>query len=230
MMQETYSLFDSSNEKERAFRSKLARACLKNSRYDLVAGGSGTNFFDIDEFSAGRESKDYKAEDAPNRVEELAQFLTDKINELQDKGIKIERLAFIERDTGPVGMITYKDFIGAKTRIETCCIRPRKRLLASVLKGRPLNPSEQVALITDVATSGDTILAAVEKIWQLGGVISSAIVIFDRDEGAREYLAQYDIDLYHIFDKKDFSIEPESDEQNQTSKRVMQFVGKGATR
>lgn len=236
MSREDFLLYDPTNSEERALLSKFAQACLKNSRYDFVAGGTGNNFVDIDEYSAGREGKEYNTDAAPEMAEQLAQYCADKIVEVQqEKGVKIERLAFIERDTGPVGMITYKDFVGAKTRIETCCVRPRKRLLPSVLKGRPLRPGENIALITDVATSGDTILAAADKIWQLGGVVSCAIVVYDRSEGAREYLDQYDIDLFPIWNREKLSdeghlAEQPLAEQPRAKAKVMQFVGMGATR
>ncbi|MFP5262391.1 MAG: hypothetical protein ACLGJB_10850 [Blastocatellia bacterium] len=231
MQEERFVLFDATVEEERALFSEFARACLKNSRYDFVGGGSGGNYVDIDEYAAGRDSDDvYKSEEAFKRAEQLGRFIASKIKLLKDSGIEIDRLAFIERDSGPVGMITYKDFLGTITKLETCSIRPRKRLLASAVKGRPLRQHEKVVLINDVATDGDAILSAADKIWQQGGVVAFAIVMFDRCEGAREHLAQYDIELYSIFDKDSLIKEGHIEKDSKPNNNVVQFIGVATTR
>lgn len=58
---------------------------------------------------------------------------------------------------------------------------------------------KHVVLIDDVATSGGSILKAVEQIKTAGGTMSDAIVILDREEGARSELAKRGITLHALF-------------------------------
>lgn len=223
------ALYNPSDSMEREICHDIARRCLKNSSYDLTSGGRGGNFFDIDEYTTNK-SPEEEGESAAEKARRVADLCAKKIEELKSKGIKIDRLAFTERDSGPVGMITYKDLIETVANVEACIIRPRKRLLRSALKGRPFAPGERVALISDVATSGDTIHEAAEKIWNLGGTVSCALVLYDRLEGAREFLSLYDIDLVPIFDRIKFEDEKLIETKHTPTTNVMQLIGIGTTR
>ena len=63
-----------------------------------------------------------------------------------------------------------------------------------------------VVLIDDVATSGMSILRAVDQIAAVGGTMSEAIVILDREEGAREALAERGIRLHALFTAADLGV------------------------
>jgi orotate phosphoribosyltransferase len=226
MPRDSLALYDATNIDDRRLCHALAETCFKNSRYDFTSGRKGGNFFDIDEFSLS----DTGQGDADEKSKWVAECFSRKIKQLTENGLEVDRLVFAERDTGPVGMIIYKDSIGSMTNIDTCFLRPRKRLLRSAFKGRPFRQGEKVALISDVATSGDTIYGAAEKVWQLGGVVSCAIVLYDRLDGAKEYLALYDIDLIPIFDKVSFLNEGLiSEDEEEASTNVVQVLGVGMT-
>lgn len=64
--------------------------------------------------------------------------------------------------------------------------------------GETLN-GHHVVLIDDVATSGGSILQAVDEIKAAGGIVTDAIVILDREEGATERLAKHGIKLHALF-------------------------------
>lgn len=65
---------------------------------------------------------------------------------------------------------------------------------------------KKVVLIDDVATSGMSILKAVDQIEAAGGSMSEAIVILDREEGAREALAARGIRLQALFTATDLGV------------------------
>jgi orotate phosphoribosyltransferase len=65
---------------------------------------------------------------------------------------------------------------------------------------------KKVVLIDDVATSGMSILKAVDQIEAAGGSMSEAIVILDREEGAKEALAQRGIRLQALFTATDLGV------------------------
>jgi orotate phosphoribosyltransferase len=66
----------------------------------------------------------------------------------------------------------------------------------------------EVLIVDDVATSGGSILKAIEGLKEenIDCPISKALVIVDRQEGASENLAKLGIELVSIFKKEDFDI------------------------
>lgn len=68
---------------------------------------------------------------------------------------------------------------------------------------------KRVVLIDDVATSGGSVLKAVDEIERAGGTVGDAIVIVDREEGARELLAGRGIRLSALFTATDLGVTPQ---------------------
>ncbi len=66
----------------------------------------------------------------------------------------------------------------------------------------------ETLIVDDVATSGGSILKAIDGLKEenIHCPISKALVIVDRQEGARENLAKLGIELVSIFKKEDFDI------------------------
>jgi len=67
----------------------------------------------------------------------------------------------------------------------------------------------ELLLVDDVATTGGSILKALEGLREEGKncVARKALVIIDRQEGATENLAEHGIELVSIFKKSDFNVE-----------------------
>lgn len=59
-----------------------------------------------------------------------------------------------------------------------------------------LNQGEKVVLVDDVATTGGSILRAAESIRGEGGEVKHAVIIVDREEGARGKLEERGIELH----------------------------------
>ncbi|HEX4694400.1 orotate phosphoribosyltransferase [Sphingomonas sp.] len=68
---------------------------------------------------------------------------------------------------------------------------------------------KRVVLIDDVATSGGSILKAAEQIEATGGVMTDAIVILDREQGATATLAERGITLHTLFTATDLGVSEE---------------------
>jgi orotate phosphoribosyltransferase len=62
------------------------------------------------------------------------------------------------------------------------------------IEGR-LSEGEEVVVIEDIATTGQSAIDAVEALREAGAVVDRVLVVVDREEGARENLAVHDIDL-----------------------------------
>jgi orotate phosphoribosyltransferase len=63
-----------------------------------------------------------------------------------------------------------------------------------------VRPGWNVAVLDDLVTSGKTILSASKAIEQEGGEATSALVLIDRLEGAREKLSKQGISLHSVTD------------------------------
>jgi len=77
---------------------------------------------------------------------------------------------------------------------------PAKKLESGRHVEGEVRPGWNVAIVGDLATSGKTIVSAAEAIEGEGGSVSSAVVLIDRLEGARERLSKRGIDLHAVTD------------------------------
>ncbi|MBN8806677.1 MAG: orotate phosphoribosyltransferase [Sphingomonas sp.] len=68
---------------------------------------------------------------------------------------------------------------------------------------------KHVVLIDDVATSGGSILKAADQIAAAGAVMTDAIVILDREQGADATLAERGITLHALFTATDLGVTEE---------------------
>lgn len=77
----------------------------------------------------------------------------------------------------------------------------KKHGLQQWIEGPFIEEGTPVAVVDDVLTSGGSLVKAVEKARQAGGVVVSALVVIDRAEGGREAAAEAlgDIPLHALF-------------------------------
>lgn len=68
-----------------------------------------------------------------------------------------------------------------------------------LIEGPQLKRGSRVVLVDDVATTGKALVEAKEALDKIGAVVDLAIVIVDRDEGAKENLARAGLKLESIF-------------------------------
>jgi orotate phosphoribosyltransferase len=61
-----------------------------------------------------------------------------------------------------------------------------------------LDEGEEVVVLEDVATTGQSAADAVEALREAGAVVRRALVVVDREEGARETLADHDVELHAL--------------------------------
>ncbi|MFC7081827.1 orotate phosphoribosyltransferase [Halorussus caseinilyticus] len=65
---------------------------------------------------------------------------------------------------------------------------------ANLVEGR-LDDGEEVVVLEDIATTGQSAADAVEALRDAGATVNRVLVVVDREEGAAENLAEYDVEL-----------------------------------
>jgi len=58
-----------------------------------------------------------------------------------------------------------------------------------------LDDGEDVVVIEDIATTGQSAVDAVEALREAGAVVDRVLVVVDREEGAREHLADHGVEM-----------------------------------
>ncbi len=91
------------------------------------------------------------------------------------------------------------------TSLKTFIVRKAKKEHGTKrqIEGPRLKRGAEVVIVDDVATTGHSLIEARDVLRNNGISVSIAIVIVDRQEGARENLKKYGIKLLSIFKKKD---------------------------
>jgi len=65
---------------------------------------------------------------------------------------------------------------------------------ANLIEG-DLEEGEEVIILEDIATTGQSAIDAAEALREAGAVVERVIVVVDREEGAAENLAEHDLEL-----------------------------------
>lgn len=81
---------------------------------------------------------------------------------------------------------------------------PKKHGRQKLIEGKELKKGERVVIVDDVATSGGSLIKSIDVLRSEKVKIVKAITVVDREEGARENLAEYNCPLVSIFTKSDF--------------------------
>jgi len=196
---------------------------LKNSWYYYSSGREAHAYYNIDIAMLGETSPS----DQLRAIEKLADQFARAIAEI-DKEEPFDRLAFIDKaGHGPVGMIALSSLLILKTHKEAIFVRPYRNSRRSITEGRPLRSDERVLIVSDVATTGGTVLKAAAKLWDVGALVRGVLVFFDQELGASETLQRKDIRLYRILTRNEARQEPEMAERlhDTHAKTIREFGG-----
>ena len=94
-----------------------------------------------------------------------------------------------------------------KRQIKTFLVRKKKKQhgRSKIIEGPPLRKNSKVIILDDVATSGKSLVEAIKKLRSLKIKVKKALVVVDRQEGAKEALQPYKCPLYSLFKLRDFT-------------------------
>ena len=66
-----------------------------------------------------------------------------------------------------------------------------------------LHEGEEVVVLEDIATTGQSAIDAAESLRDVGATVSDVLVVVDREEGAAENLAEHDLTLHSLITASD---------------------------
>ena len=145
---------------------------VKFGEFELSQGGTSDYYVDK-----------YLFETDPACLEQIAMAFADRLDG--------EKLAGVALGAVPLVAVT-----AARTKTPYVIARKQAKEYGTGnrIEGR-LEAGEEVVVLEDIATTGQSALDAVEALREAGAVIDRVIVVVDREEGARENFADEDVTL-----------------------------------
>lgn len=149
--------------------------------------------------SSGKESNYYvdmkKAITQPQILAIIADIINQKIEE-----------DHITKIAGPaLGAVPIATAISLESGKPLLMIRKSKKGYgtSNLIEGE-LKKGDQVVVVEDVTTTGNSLLKAIKAIEDNGGLVKRAFVVVDRLEGAKENLKNYGVDLEPLIVVEEF--------------------------
>lgn len=133
----------------------------------------------------------------PGMLDRYTERVTSAVKEL-----KCNRLGFIEKSFGPVGAIELRAELSRAVEIPSVVYRAYswKRHNQPISAGR-ISSGDTICAVYDVGITGGLISEFAEYAKSRGANVVAAIVSFDYDEGAREYLDQQSVEYFPLVRK-----------------------------
>jgi len=142
------------------------------------AGEKGSDFFDLDRLIG-----------KPLEQKNLLKSIKNKIEDLEKKGMRYNKIAFVDKESGPVGAIVLASALSQELGKEIIILRPWKKLKFDHLKvkgriedvnDKTIKPNDLILLIDDVITTGDVQKRAIEIIERFKAKVTGLISVFVR--------------------------------------------------
>lgn len=149
----------------------------------LLASGKRSNYF----VNIKRASTD------PRVLREIGKAMAPHVG-----GAKIAGMA--------LGAVPLAVAVALETNMPFVMVRkePKDHGTKELIEGE-VNPGDKFVIVEDVATTGGSTLKVVNALREKGANVGKAVVVVDREEGAREMLTEHGIELVSIFKAKDLA-------------------------
>ncbi len=158
---------------------RILKECgaIKFGKFRLTSGKESSFYIDIKEGST-------KPEILREIAKEIAKYIAGKY----------DRIAGMELGAVPLVVAT-----SLETNLPYVIVRkvPREHGTGKQIEGT-INKGDNVIVVEDVATTGNSILKSVIAVREAGGIVKEAIAVVDREEGARQLLKDNDVELISL--------------------------------
>lgn len=164
---------------------------LKNELIRLLKEVNCVKFGDFT-LASGKQSKYYvdikKATTNPKVLKAAAKLVNYYVSKENNENLKI---AGVE-----LGSVSIATAVSLETEKDLLIIRKKAKEYGTKNKIEgELNPGDNVIVMEDVTTTGGSVSKAVDEIRAVSGNVNKIYVIVDRQEGAKENLAENNVEL-----------------------------------
>jgi hypothetical protein len=97
--------------------------------------------------------------------------------EILRRELKVDHLAFIEKEAGPVGAITMLTSLVDATKLPACVYREKHWFERGAIGGKPPKTGSRVAIVYDLIVTGSALVRAAKRIRELTGATTVATVV-----------------------------------------------------
>ncbi|MEM4699542.1 MAG: orotate phosphoribosyltransferase [Candidatus Nezhaarchaeales archaeon] len=114
--------------------------------------------------------------------------------------VVVEEVGGFDRVAGvPTAGVPFATLVAYKLRRPLIYVRKQQKLHGQLkmVEGL-LNPGDKVLLVDDLVSTGDSALRTVRAVREAGGVVEDVVVLIDREQGARELLAEEGVELHAL--------------------------------
>lgn len=171
-------------EERKALAADIYAACHLTGNFTLRSGRQATEYFDK-----------YQITGNPELLGRVARAMVPLI----PKGTEV--LAGLELGAVPVAAM-----LSHLTGLPACYVRKKAKEYGTrkLAEGAGI-AGKKTLIVEDVATSGGQIILSCGDMRALGAIVTHAVVVIDRKEGAREALAEKNIEMIALIDRSDFA-------------------------
>jgi orotate phosphoribosyltransferase len=155
-----------------------AAEAVRFGEFELSHGGTSEYYVDK-----------YVFETDPDCLERIARAFADRVRGVGDAaGPKLAGVA--------LGAVPLVAATAVETGLPYVIVRKQAKEYGTgnQIEGS-LAAGEEVVVLEDIATTGQSAIDAVEALREAGATVERVIVVVDREEGARENLAEHDVEL-----------------------------------
>lgn len=164
------------------FAKEFAAAAFHSSEYQATSGGRIPNYVDTDEMMKNPE---LLIKSISKVVKHLKKYI---------KKHPVAKVCFIEKDSGPLGMLAYAGLISTELNRPISTIRPRRDILRMAVEGAPIRTGDKIVLVQDVLTTSFQVVQAAHKIQQLGAQVLAVVALVDRGQEKNRELSDMHIE------------------------------------
>jgi len=179
---------DSHESARKRLRDLIEERCYKKGSFKLASGRWSDYYFNLKPAMLD-----------PEGINLLADLVLEEIKRTDAKFIGGLAMGAV-----PIAVAVVQKSLGPNS-LQAFWVRPKaKDHGINNLTDGYLVTGSKVVIVDDVTTTGDSVMQAIDEVRRHGCEIVAVITVVDREEGAKERLAEVGLDLIPLYTTRDF--------------------------